>query len=184
MIARLQQLLDDELGQGDWKKRVAADSERALCRLDTWPLERLKPKSIRDGLRKACKRARLALAAARLEASDANLHELRKRVKDLWYDLQLLGGNRPRPIKELTRRMAHVGDKLGDDHDLAVLLAARHENPLPESADWETLERTLASHRPELQQAALRLATKALSRKPRAFADFVFDHWEKWRSRG
>ena len=174
MVARLQQVLD-ESRQSDWCKHVAADIERAICSLNDWPLKRLKAKSIRHGLKTACKKARHAVVAARREASDANLHELRKGIKDLWYDLQLLGGNRPAPIKALTKSMRDLGEKLGNDHDLAMLLGARDDNPLPDPADWAALEKTLASHRPQSQRAALRLATTVLNRKPGAFADFVFD---------
>jgi hypothetical protein len=84
-----------------------------------------------------------------------------KEVKNLWYDLRLLGGERPPPIEGLTKRVRDLGQKLGDDHDLAMLLAARADNPLPEPADWETLEKAIASRRPRLQRAALRLASKA-----------------------
>ena len=64
-----------------------------------------------------------------------------------------------------------------------MLLATRADSPLPESADWETLEKAIASRRPRMQQAALRLASKALIRKPEAFADFVVDRWETWHTR-
>jgi hypothetical protein len=53
-----------------------------------------------------------------------------------------------------------LGQKLGDDHDLAMLLAARADNPLPEPADWETLEKANNLRRPRLQRAALRLASR------------------------
>jgi hypothetical protein len=48
----------------------------------------------------------------------------------------------------LTKRLRDLGQKLGDDHDLAMLLAARADNPLPAPADWETLEKAIASRRP------------------------------------
>jgi hypothetical protein len=93
MAARLRQVLE-ESEKEDWSKQAAVEIERALGRLDKWPLKRLTTKSMRSGLKAACKKARLALAVARRRATDANLHELRKRVKDLWYDLHLLGGDR------------------------------------------------------------------------------------------
>ena len=128
MDARLRQVIE-ESEKEDWSKQAAVDIERALCRLDKWPLKRLTTKSIRSGLKAACKKARRALAVARRSATDANLHELRKTVKDLWYDLRLLGGDRPPPIVALTKRLRDLGQRLGDDHDLAMLLAARADNP-------------------------------------------------------
>jgi len=182
MAARLQEVLD-ESEESNWSKEVADDIERAICRINDWPLKPLKPKSLWIGLKRACKKARRALATARRDASDGNLHELRKRIKDLWYDLQLLGGNCPAPIKALTERMRDLGEKLGNDHDLAMLLAARRDESPSQASDWDTLEKMLASRPPRSQQTALRLAATVLVRKPGAFADFIFDRWEQWRSR-
>jgi CHAD domain-containing protein len=181
MKARLDQVIE-ESEKEDWSKQAAAEIERPLGRLDKWPLKRFTTKSMRSGLKAACKKARRALAVARGSATDANLHELRKMVKDLWYDVRLLRGDRPPPIDALTKRLRDLGQRLGDDHDLAMLLAARADNPLPESSDWEALEKAIASRRPRLQRAALRLSSKALIRKPGAFADFVAGRWETWHS--
>jgi hypothetical protein len=84
----------------------------------------------------------------------------------------------PRAERQLKDRLRDLGQRLGDDHDPAMLLAPRTDNPLPESEDWEAVERATAVRRPRLQRrTALRLA-KALLRKPGAFADFVADRWE------
>ena len=181
MAARLRQVIE-ESEKEDWSKQAAVDIERELGRIDKWPLKRCTTQSVRSGLKAACKKARRALAVARRSATDANLHELRKTVKDLWYHLRLLGGDRPPPIETLTKRLRDLGQKLGDDHDLAMLLAARADNPLPDPADWGTLEKANNLRRPRLRRAALRLASKALIRKPGAFADFVAGRWETWRS--
>jgi CHAD domain-containing protein len=181
LVARLRQAIERAENE-NWSKEVASEMEQALCRLADWPLKPLTTKSLRSGLKDAYKKARRALAATRRHPTDTNLHDLRKRVKDLWYHLRLLGGNRPPPIKALTKRLRELGQKFGDDHDLIMLLAARADNPLPKPADWEKLERAVASRRPRLQRTALRLASKTLIRKPGAFADFVIDRWKTWRS--
>ena len=132
-------------------------------------------------MKAACKKARQAYSKCRRESTDEHFHELRKSVKDLWYDLCLLGGNRPPVIKRLTKKLRELGQRLGDDHDFALLLAARNENPLPDPADWEKVTAAIAYRRLRLQRAALRLAADALARKPGAFADFVLDRWNAWR---
>jgi CHAD domain-containing protein len=182
MTARLQQVVE-ESEEDDWRKKTASGVEGALCRLDDWPLKHTTTKSFRSGLKAACRKARRALAVARLEATDANLHELRKGVKGLWYDVRLLGGDRPTQIEALRRRLRDLKQRLGDDHDLAMLVAARADNPLPEAEDWGTVEKAIAVRRPRLQRAGLRLASKVLVRKPGAFADFVIDPWKTWRCR-
>jgi CHAD domain-containing protein len=166
----------------DWSKQAASEMEHALCRLDDWPLKQVTTKSLQSGVKAAYKKARRALAVARRDPTDASLHELRKRVKDLWYHLRLLRGNRPAPIAALTKQLRDLGQKLGDDHDLGMLLAARADNPLPKREDWKKLEKAVASRRPRLQRAALRLASKTLIRKPAAFTDFVVGRWKSWRS--
>jgi hypothetical protein len=58
-----------------------------------------------------------------------------------------------------------------------MLLAAHADNPLPDPADWGMLEKANNLRRPRLQRAALRLASKARTRKPGAFADFGAGRW-------
>ncbi|GEP43498.1 CHAD domain-containing protein [Brevifollis gellanilyticus] len=181
MNARLQEVLD-ESGTNHWNRHVAADIEHAICRVDDWPVQELEASSLRDGLKSAFKKARRALATAQLDLTDDHLHTLRKRIKDVRYHLQLLGGDHLPQIEALTQKFRDLGDTLGDDHDLAELLTARDETPLPHSVDWANLERAIAALRTRSQRAALRLATSLLAPKPRAFADLILDHWEKWRS--
>ena len=181
LAARLRQATE-KAENDDWSKQATSEMEHALVRLEDWPLKRLKTKSLRSGLKAGYKKARRALAVARRDPTDANLHELRKTVKDLWYHLRLLRGKGPAPVAALTKQLRDLGQKLGDDHDLGMLLAARADNPLPNPADWEKLEKAVASRRPRLQRAALRLASKTLIRKPGTFTDFVVGRWKSWRS--
>lgn len=57
-----------------------------------------------------------------------NLHELRKRTKDLLYELELLCCVWPEMIGPLVEQAHHLTDLLGDDHDLAVLRAIAQED--------------------------------------------------------
>ena len=58
MDARLRQVIE-ESEKEDWSKQAAVDIERPLGSLDKWPLKRLTTKSIRSGLKAACKIATL-----------------------------------------------------------------------------------------------------------------------------
>ena len=53
--------------------------------------------------------------------TDETLHEWRKRVKDLWYVLDILQPIRPAFTKRRGEEAHKLADDLGDDHDLAVL---------------------------------------------------------------
>lgn len=50
-----------------------------------------------------------------------NLHSLRKRIKYHWYHLRLLKDIWPSAMKPLLRQADSIADRLGEDHDLAVL---------------------------------------------------------------
>jgi CHAD domain-containing protein len=60
------------------------------------------------------------MKAAVRGASDENLHEWRKRTKELRYQLELLSPLWPAAMKRRARRAKKLSDVLGDDHDLAV----------------------------------------------------------------
>ena len=63
--------------------RAGAGSTRCRWTGDGWEL-------IGPGLHRTYRRGRKRLRAVEEEASVTNLHELRKRVKDLWYQLRLI----------------------------------------------------------------------------------------------
>ena len=58
MDTRLRQVIE-ESEKEDWSKQAAVDIERPLGSLDKWPLKRLTTKSVRSGLKAACKIATL-----------------------------------------------------------------------------------------------------------------------------
>jgi hypothetical protein len=93
------------------------------------------------------------------EASVTNLHELRKRVKDLWYQLRLIAeADRPL-IRSLADHAHDLSDHLGDDHDLALLReeGARRRNAFAEAGDQRFLFELIDQRREELQFAAISL---------------------------
>ena len=57
---------------------------------DRWPLAALDPEALAGSLERTYARGRAAFAVADREPTASNLHEWRKRVKDLWYQQQLL----------------------------------------------------------------------------------------------
>ena len=102
--------------------------------MDDWPLERESFDAVCEGLERTYRRGRRDLREARAEPSVEALHEWRKRVKELWYHHTLLRELWP-PVMAATGDEAHaLADRLGDDHDLAVLAGwvAEHAEAGPE----------------------------------------------------
>lgn len=86
-----------------------------------WPAERADAAYVIAALRRTFKKTRKAMAIARQRRTNATLHESRKQLKYLVFELQLL---QPLSPKYLGRRLLtarRLAQLLGLDHDLALL---------------------------------------------------------------
>lgn len=98
------------------------------------------------------------------------MHDWRKRVKSLYYALDMLGGNQVSATAKLTRRADRLGDILGQEHDLWMFASFIEDEP---RLDDQTRERLLAlveRRRKRLRKRALQLGSRLYARKPRRFA--------------
>jgi CHAD domain-containing protein len=151
---------------------AVAALDAVAARVGDWPLKRCDHGTFVRGATRAYKRGRAALAAVEESPTDERLHDLRKRVKDLWYHGRLLEEAWPRVVKAQAKAAHDLADLLGDDHDLAVL-AARVErgiethNGTPIDAD--AVRELVARRRAEIQAEALPLARRLYAERPKAF---------------
>jgi CHAD domain-containing protein len=139
---------------------------------------------LKAGLQRTYCQGRDALAVAQAAPTDANLHEWRKRVKDLWHQLEIPEPSRPDLLGALANKAHELADHLGDDHDLIVL-----SQKLPEvfgtegngaqGAEWSRL---IQRRRGELQQDALRLGDELYRDRPKAFVRRLKAYWKAWRA--
>ncbi len=113
---------------------VKAAVIKARQRIAELPLERGgRGKPLKRAYRASCRREKKARRAARQACTPDNLHEWRKQVKALDYQLQLVRDVWPKRIGRLNERLKALAKTLGYHHDLAVLeerLLASHA-PLP-----------------------------------------------------
>ena len=147
--------------------------EAAVARIEGWPIDRCDGRTLVAGAVRAYTRGRAALAAAKDEPSVERLHDLRKRVKDLWYHDRLLEEAWPRVLAAQAKEAHQLSDLLGDDHDLAVL-AERLRRGLASDdgkvVDDDAVLELIARRRADLQEDAMRLARRLYSERPEAFA--------------
>jgi CHAD domain-containing protein len=123
------------------------------------------------------RRGRKAARAAVKDPSTENLHELRKRAKDLWYAARILRPVAPKRMRALGRDAHRLSDLIGEDHDLSVLEqhATRHRSQLANDAAFTALEGLSARRRRQLQSQALRRARRRYRTKPTKLA-------RRWRA--
>lgn len=140
---------------------------------------------IGPGLRKTYKRGRRAMREAYAQPSVAAFHEWRKRAKYLRYQFRLVRAAWPGVLKATYKEVEHLGDLLGDDHDLAVLKQVIDEaEALSPSHDPEQILLALAAQRSEqLRDAAYGLGSRLYVEKPKQFERRMQSYWRAARGR-
>jgi CHAD domain-containing protein len=112
---------------------------------------------------------------------DLELHAWRKRVKDLRYAAETLDrgdhGEAARRVRRVARRADHLGEILGEEHDLALLGRTISDRPELFAGGRakrarrarKTLLKLIARRRKRLRRRALREGERLYRRKPRRF---------------
>jgi CHAD domain-containing protein len=95
----------------------------------TWPLKRDGFQAFGDGLKEAYRGGRKALARAKKSPHPQNYHQLRKRVKDLWYHIRLMRSRWTAIGKRREKQLNDLETWLGDDHNLVLLRAGIVTDP-------------------------------------------------------
>jgi CHAD domain-containing protein len=163
---------------------VSATAQEARERVADWADVPNRWAVLRAGLRRVYRQGRSAYRSACSAPRVEVLHEWRKRVKDLWHQLQVLRPLWPENLEALANEAHHLGDLLGDDHDLAVLHDLLTEEP-PLGVDPEGMQALLDlidRRRAELQQAAVALGRRLYAERPKAFLRRLGAYWHAWRS--
>jgi CHAD domain-containing protein len=170
MGLKLRRTLQEHLAQnGGDGRRAAATGVVAMLgeardRVGDWPLERDSFDALSGGLERTYRRGRRDFRAAQAEPTVERLHEWRKRVKELWYQHTLLRALWP-PVMQAVGDEAHeLADRLGDDHDLAMLADWIREHADAEPGFLEAV----GQRRSELQADAMVLGARLYADKPGA----------------
>ena len=131
-----------------------------------------------DGLVRGYRRGRKALAKARVDPSDARVHEWRKRSKDLWYHLRIVSTAWPEVLESVADQAHKLSELLGDHHDLAVLAedAAGRPASLMDGAQSRLIA-AIRKRQKKLLADALPLGTRLYAERPKAFGDRIDAYW-------
>jgi CHAD domain-containing protein len=147
-----------------------------------WDLDGEGFELIADGLRRSCGRGRNRFQETKDDPSAENVHEWRKRVKDLWYHLRIVQDARPNKLKEMGDRAHDLSDLLGDHHDLAVLREdAEGRAGLLRRETIDSLDELIEQRQTELLDDALAVGEELYAEKPKKFAARIEGYWTEWR---
>jgi CHAD domain-containing protein len=183
LVAHRRALEADGAGRGRAVGEVIDVLRQARDRVPEWPLRHDGFEALEGGLRRIYRRGRRAYEAALEEPSVASLHEWRKRVKDLWYFHSLLECSWPELMDPLGDQAHALSDRLGDDHDLAVLndWAQTHVADAGGPEQLRSLGEAVARRRSKLQEQAFALGARLYGERPRDFVRRLESCWRAWR---
>jgi CHAD domain-containing protein len=156
------------------RNALAGELEGTAARLDRAIFSRAGWDAIADGLRRTYKRGRKACAACVEAPETVALHTWRKRVKDLWHQLALLGRLPHNHLAKMIHQADRLSKALGDDHDLAMLAEVIDSAP-------NGLREAIATRRERLQKKAFHLGERLYAKRPRRFLEQLRKSWEEWR---
>jgi CHAD domain-containing protein len=145
-----------------------------------WPLEGSSWKLVGGEVRRAYRRGRRAMASAAADPSEQSFHEWRKRAKDLWYQLRLLGPAWSELLGPAAEEAHRLTDLLGDHHDLAVLRQDLRQRRLGEQ-ETRALEAAIEARQTELAGEAFDLGRRLYAERPKAYSRRLRRYWEAWR---
>lgn len=193
-VVQVLERLRERTTDSDLKKRITAERGRLARRrapaartdallaqlpdvrecVAAWPTLDERFSTIGDGAERTLRDGRRALERALDDRSPERFHDLRKRVKDHWYHLQLLRHVWPEVMEGASSAVAQLSRALGEANDLALA------EPLLRDAH---VREAVAARRAELERDAVAMATRLFSEKPGAWRKRLRGYWRALTSR-
>jgi len=157
-------------------EQAAQTIEEGSRLIDNWDLTKSDWQLFAGGLRRTYRDGRRRLDDIEASITPEAVHEWRKRVKDLWYQLRLLRNSWKNGLKSPVKETGHLAELLGEYNDLSVLLDAleAHHEADPAKAGLRSLA---AARQMEILDEALPLGKRIYAEKPRQFTDRIGTYW-------
>jgi CHAD domain-containing protein len=175
-IKRLQAQLEDDRAQAEeptFDPRVLDDVAEMRRELSHWNLPDHDLDALAPGLRQIYREGRRRFARVKRNPTNPhNLHNWRKRVKALYYALDMLGGTSTKGAQGVTKRTERLGEALGEEHDLWLLCAYIEEHPQTlgtSDGSQEVLRKLIAKRRKHLRDRAFTAGARVYADPPGEF---------------
>jgi CHAD domain-containing protein len=153
---------------------VLADIAAMRDQLARWSLVDIDFDTLSPGLRRVYRegRHRYARCVHGHGQDEQDVHDWRKRVKSLYYALDMLGAKQAKGARRAARRADRLGDLLGSEHDLWMLCAYVEEHPDAFGADTaakDELLKRIERRRRRLRKRAFAQGARLYKRRPGRF---------------
>jgi CHAD domain-containing protein len=163
---------------GDWETNALRCLERARKVSNKWRTGGCKKKHVRRAMQRTYKAGRKALATVREDPSVTKIHELRRQVKLLGYQVSVIRPWNRLVIGEAQKELVDLGHLLGRFHDLTILAdrlrLERRERHWGKQDD--ELLAVIESSEMALRRDGIELAGRFFAERPRKFG-WCIDEW-------
>lgn len=180
---------DEVRASGAVDRSTVLGCARRLAETRTW-LDRVPPaargwEALAPGFEREYRRGRKRLNALGEEPTVDELHEWRKRAKDLWCHQRLLKRLWPDAQDPIRRAASTVSDLLGDDHDLGLLIDRLDGDLGAELGEPRRgmIVEYIVGVRADIQAEARSLGALLYADEPGAWADRHGAWWQTARDR-
>jgi CYTH domain-containing protein/CHAD domain-containing protein len=164
---------------GDAIERATAAIAAGGEEISGWSIESDSWRLLGPGIGRSYRDGRRALKRAR-EGGAEDVHEFRKRTKDLWHELRLLRNSWPGLLEPTAEEAHSLADLLGDHHDLEVL-AEDLGSRTGVVASREEFEALIEARQTRLLDEALGLGERLYAEKPKRFQRRLRAYWRAWK---
>lgn len=182
-IGSLAERLQNEREQANgrsYEHEVLLDIAEMRRDLTRWNLASQDFEAVAPGLRRLYREGRRRYRRVKHGhgCDEEDVHDWRKRVKSLYYALDMLGGKKAKGARRSTKRADRLGELLGDEHDLWMLCSYLLEHPHAAGEDpsaHRKLLKLIERRRKRLRKRALKLGGRLYKRKAGGFTRRVDD---------
>lgn len=177
-------LLSQKALPEDELRETAANRLRAYQRQTlALPLSGNQFELIKAGLMKIYRQGWDGLQKVKKHPDMENIHDWRKRIKYLWYQLTLLAPVWPKILNSLTNELKQLSDWLGTWRDIGLVLETLELEPglLTDQAEIFRLTRISEQVRIKLLTASLQLGENIYADPPKYFTSKTEKYWNNWK---
>jgi CHAD domain-containing protein len=163
---------------------LSTDLLLARSRVFDWPITGDNFKIIKPNFRTIYELGQDRMYGVLDEAIKGNVHEWRKRVKDLWYSMRILINLWPEIMNPLVLLLGKLSDLLGDTNDLFLLKERiiTNQSKLKDDHHTKELINFIDKRIIDLLRDARTIGRKVYSEDSKYFVGRIQNYFEIWRS--
>ena len=187
LIVSIRELREKILSRMFYADRILHDLSRNLLeakkRIPTLSLENESFEVFAGGMRRMYRQSRNYLSKAQENPDTHHLHDMRKRMKYLWYHLEILNPIYPASLKVHADSLENITENLGVHHDMELLSEFLHNSDTKlEPRIIETLLDACEFKKSALLSNIWIKAGVAFSEEPGALIDRMGEYWKIYYS--